>query len=90
MSIPELEGQRVACDDLVFTLGGKLQRWTSCSLSTSQIDDDFLLGVVFFKESTNDLLDGVHSKPVPTIDEWIAPDECWSKWLVVIRLIAEI
>jgi len=32
----------------------------------------------------------MHSKPVTAVYEWIAPDESWCKWLIVVGLVAKI
>ena len=44
-----------------------------CLLSASQIDDYLLLFAVLLEELANDLINGFHSKPISTIDEWRAP-----------------
>lgn len=65
------------------------RHWTY-SLSTTQVYDDFCFAVILFKKLTNDLLNRVHTQPVPAIDEWISTHELWRKWLIVVRLITQI
>jgi hypothetical protein len=88
--MPELKGQRVACGESVFTPLARSRHWTSYSLSTSQVHNHFWLVIVFFKKTTNDLLNCMHAQPIAAVDERIAPDEAWCKRLVVVRLAAEV
>jgi hypothetical protein len=88
--MPELEGQWVACDVLGTIRARGRDRWTSYSLSASQVHDHLRLVVIFFKKSANDLLDCMHSQPVSAIDERVPPNIFRCKWFIVIWLFAEV
>lgn len=60
------------------------------SLSATQIDNDLWLAVVFFKKASHDLLDGMHSKPIASVDERVAADISRTERLIVVRFIAEV
>jgi hypothetical protein len=69
-------------------LGESEQR--TYSLSTSQIHNDFWFAVVLVKELTHDLLDGVHTKPIASIDEGIAAHIFGREWLIVVGFLGEV
>jgi hypothetical protein len=60
------------------------------SLSATQVHNDFPFTIIFLKKLTNDLLDGVHTQPVPTVDEWVAAHVFWRERFVVVRLTAQV
>lgn len=62
----------------------------SYSLSTPKIHYHLPFAIVFLKESFDDLLDGMHSQPISTIDKRVAADILGSKWLVKIWLVAQV
>jgi hypothetical protein len=89
MAVPELERQRIALPGLVVTL--ELNLGAGChSLSTAQVDNNFRLSIILTKKSMDHLFYSMNSHAVAAIDERVASDISWSKWLVEVWLIAEI
>jgi hypothetical protein len=54
----------------------------SYSLSASQIDDEFPATAVFLQETSDNRFDGVHSQPVPPVNQRVAANELLHKGLI--------
>lgn len=61
---------------------------TSYSLSTAQIHNDLLTIQIFLKKRLDRVLDGLHAKPVASVDQWASPLRFADKWSEEVRLVA--